>query len=101
MEFVASFWWIWLMLFIVSIGSGVVINILAFRDVAKTITTGASGILKNDSGRMASAVGDLIEGVQSRAFSRIWKFVFITLLGWTSGILLIISVIINALRYFS
>ena len=101
MEFIANFWWVWLCLFLGSIGGAIVVNFLSVKDTMRTITTGVSGVLKSDNERIASTVGDIFENIQSSFFSRIWKFVLITLLGWASGVLLLLSIIVNIAKLFT
>lgn len=100
MELIANLWWVWLCLFIGSVGAALVVQMMVFRSTVSTFSTGVSGVLKADNKSMARTVGDMIESVHSSFFSKIWKFVLITLLGWVSGILLFISVVIHIIKLF-
>lgn len=104
MEFVANYWWLWILTLMGSVGYAIVHVLKKFKSTKDKFFGGAKSIVRsidsNDAlstiGSAESTVNEVIESVSEG----VWKLIVAKLVALTSAILLIISVVLNVASYF-
>ncbi|HYD93636.1 MAG TPA: hypothetical protein VEB18_04275 [Candidatus Paceibacterota bacterium] len=83
MDFIATYWYVWAIVLVISIVYATINQVGRFKRVSASI----------ESGSADGAFGNVTKGMGS--------LVIAGLISWASGILLLIAIVIHAIRYFA
>lgn len=84
MDFIANYWFVWLLILVACIAYAIYNQITRFKRVSASMSSSLS---------MDQDIGAFFKGVVPLVLSM--------LMGWGSGILLVIAIVIHVIRYFT
>lgn len=105
MIFVADYWWLWLITLVLSLGFAVYSQISRTQKLARTMVktaTSVAAMAKSHELNVDQALGamqDVERGVTSFLLG-LKMLVLAGIVSWLSGVLFIIAVVINIVKYF-
>ena len=101
MHFVAEYWWLWLLLAVCSVGFMVFIQVQRTQRMYQSAAKGVKNLVREQSIESAvDAVDEVTRGLDS-FFTGIKMLIFSIVIAVLSGVLFLVSLIINIVFIFS
>lgn len=106
MEFVANYWWLWILTLLGSIGYALVHVLKRFKNTKDKFFGGAKSVVRSvseskDALSTIESVETTVSEVMESVAEGIWKLIVAKLIALASAILLLISLVLNVAHYFN